>query len=150
MLGEIGGQSRFWEFCGNSAKSRGGGIAFYNHCYPTLQNVTIKNNIAPEGAGISSKDVSNFKFIESTLELNEATSGGGAGLLVDHSLGSFYNCTFNNNVGSGVAGAIALNDFASTTFELCFFNNNNGNRGGSLFSSSQTPITFEKKDLSCI
>lgn len=128
---------------GNSAKSRGGGIAFYNHCYPTLQNVTIKNNIAPEGAGISSKDVSNFKFIESTLELNEATSGGGAGLLVDHSLGSFYNCTFNNNVGSGVAGAIALNDFASTTFELCFFNNNNGNRGGSLFSSSQTPITFE-------
>ncbi|HET6558809.1 MAG TPA: right-handed parallel beta-helix repeat-containing protein, partial [Prolixibacteraceae bacterium] len=80
--------------CNNKAEMNGGGIAFESHFMstPALINVTIADNKAKKGSGISCDWGCSPKFFNSILWQNLATEGSQIFLSADNADPDFINC----------------------------------------------------------
>ena len=137
----------------NIAPWLGGGFGFWNHdgfaedTNPTLQNVTISNNLANpsqtgwgigHGGGVWASNSSTI-FENCTIINNHANGNGGGVDYFDGGFPIFKNTIFDGNSSTEFGGAIYIHEDADGFYiERCLFTNNTSTYNGAAVSAGKS------------
>ncbi len=120
---------------GDSSKkhTEGGGLAFQDNASPTLRNLWVVGNIAPDddGAGIHFKDNSSPVLENVTVENNYAGDHGGGIFFEDNNNPTFKNVSLIKNQGNKTASLYLHTQNSATLVNVNFCGNFNSNSSNS-------------------
>ena len=112
----------------------GGGVLAFNVAL-LLENVTVHDNLARNGAGVHAQPAS-LKLLRCTLRDNRASNNGG-GLWGQAINFKVFNTRFANNVARGKGGGVYMHSslpaFESMLFAGSLFHDNSADVGGAAF-----------------
>ena len=116
----------------------GSGAGAYLNNYVTLNNCTIKDNVATMyGGGVyinSTGGTSHVTIHNCVIADNSASMGGG---VCDRVGASYTNCRINNNIATTKGGGIYLYNNTEPTFKNCVINNNTAKSAGAMYARGQ-------------
>ena len=116
----------------------GSGAGAYLNNYVTLNNCTIKDNVATMyGGGVyinSTGGTSHVTIHNCVIADNNASMGGG---VCDRVGADYNNCRINNNIATTKGGGIYLYNNTEPTFKNCVINNNTASSAGGMYARGQ-------------
>lgn len=121
---------------GATPGNKGGGI-YCSGSSPTIQNCTIRKNIADYGGGIYCDGLSAIKILDNSVINNIAKIGGG-GMCCDNASPKVRNNLFSGNItqGTGDGGGMAIHNSSFTLENNEFTNNRAQDKGGAVFCNN--------------
>ena len=116
----------------------GSGAGAYLNNYVTLNNCTIKDNVATMyGGGVyinSTGGTAHVTLHNCVIADNNASMGGG---VCDRVGADYTNCRINNNIATTKGGGIYLYNNTEPTFKNCVINNNTASSAGGMYARGQ-------------
>ena len=116
----------------------GSGAGAYLNNYVTLNNCTIKDNVATMyGGGVyinSTGGTAHVTLHNCIIADNTASMGGG---VCDRVGASYTNCRINNNIATTKGGGIYLYNNTEPTLKNCIINNNTAQSAGGMYARGQ-------------
>lgn len=124
----------------NNNAFTGGAISFFYGGVGSVVNCVFFNNSASYvGGATMGFNTNNHKYVNCVFKNNQVSGYGGASSETFCTNPQFINCVFTGNLcPNNGGGAVSIAGSTGSSIINCTFRNNTGNRGGAVYSESNT------------